>query len=245
MSDTPGIESTRAVDHESQHDVSSAPHATLDALKVDGVRMSEQVNALNDTIDLLIKDIQETGSKKFKCKEYPLDNNFVTRTKTIVRGIKDVFKDLEIYTDRHLEYLQDHHRTKFFDKTQVLLMQMATSADETKYQVLIYSVINMVERLVSLLNLFFDCSAEWAENDHMKDEMKQNIYLFLDLIEHQASYIVTLDLFFKKYSSDGSMKKVGDWLSKAGMDARKEKMKKLHKKFAPDDKQSGVGCVIS
>lgn len=224
---------------------SSPAHATLDELKTDGARLSERVNDLNDIIDTLVKDIEDAGNKKFKCKEYPSDDSFATRTQAIVRSAKDVFKDLEVYTDRHLDYVQKHHRTRFFDKTQVLLMQMATSTDDTKYKVLIYSVINMVERVITLLNLFYDCSVEWVGNDHMKDEIKQNIYLFLDLIEHQASYIVTLGVFFKKYAVDGSLNKVTAWTSKAGTDGRREKMKLLHKKFSPQTKEGSVGCVIS
>lgn len=222
-----------------------SPNDTLKELKTDGVALSDRVNSLNDTIDTLINDMQNTTNKKFKCKEYPSDDDSATRIKTIIRGVKDVFKDLEVYTDRHLEYVQKHKHAKFFDKTQVLLMQMATSTDDTKYQVLIYSIVNMVERMITLLNLFYDCSVEWSENEHLDEKIKQNIYLLLDLIEHQASYIVTLDVFFKKYAVDGNIHRVTEWMSKAGIDSRREKMKKLHKKFAPESKDNSVGCVIS
>ena len=219
---------------------------TLDILKQDSVQLGVQVTNLNVAIEALINDmLLKPPSKKFKCKEYPLDNSYTTRTKTIIRDVKNIFREIEVYTDQHLEYVQRHNKVKFFDKTHVLLMTMATSADETNYKGLIYQTILMVEHLITLLNLFYECSMEWSENDHMQDDMKQNIYLFLDLIEHQASYIMTLDIFFKKYSPDGTLKEVSNWMSKAGTDARKEKMKKMHKKLSPEATQTGVGCVIS
>jgi hypothetical protein len=61
----------------------------------------------------------------------------------------------------------------------------------------------LVEKLLDLFIVMYQCSMAWSKTDHNLGEKElKDLFTLLDSIEHHASYLLTLENFFVKYTNE-------------------------------------------
>ncbi len=212
-------------------------------MKKDRSVLSESGNIINSRFD----DINEKvlfitnmihNSGENKCSKIKDADTLLNNIKSLVIEIKDVMISFNEFTFKHLDYIKKYYKA---DVVNTSLLNVSLNKKDNNYPDRVASFISMSNHFVSLASLVFKCSDSWFSDQEMSMETKRNIYTFLDYFQHHISYIITLELYFKKYSINPDMNNVINWNKES--ETRKRQTDKYLLMLSP--KKSNNACVIS
>lgn len=225
-------------------------------------KMLLKINSILDKINILEQQYKVKGdgspTPQAKCTHYDpamIKRGEEVNIRDVIDEVKTLCYEFEIYTNKYLESEQTFQ--KYFDPAFLkaissgpheILLKIIKSIPSGGYSNNVFAMLNLVDKLITLLTQFFDCSQEWIQGRMYPDEEK-NLFMFLDLLDHHATYLITLDMFFKNYSESGNIKSAMKWKSKPEIEKRAKLMNTYYNGIVnPESKNkpaASSSCVIS
>lgn len=192
-------------------------------------QMSKEINErIDDTVRKIVQlqfDINTPDKVGIqKCSNFSSkERNFIVDTNSVVVTTRYIFERFEKYTTLRLDSIQSSKRDNFFKNndyyskfeklsddeiraiTVVNLLEMSASNLQLGDFVECFNKLTMlVDNLLDLFENLYSCSSDWGKEGQA---VAKDLYLFLDSLEHHASYIITLYKLYNYYSDKGEENK--------------------------------------
>lgn len=204
-----------------------------------GINLNNLIMHANAKITRIIDAI----SSGEKCNVILDTDKMLDEVQSLVYDIKSITTSFELFTDKHIHIIRKKYKEEMLNSIDSTMLSIVLNVNNNNYKDRLFTYINMINHFVSLSSLIFKCSDSWFGNQEVTMEMKRNIYLYLDFFQHNISFIITQELYYKKYSLDANLNEVQKW----NKDSVNRKLQKeghfaiLNNEY----KKSKTACVIS
>ena len=210
-------------------------------VEVKGVELNNSIMQMN----VIITEMMDVITSGEKCNLI-MEKKQITlldEVQALVREIKSITTSFELLTDKHIQIIRSKYKEEMLSSIDVTMLSIVLNTNNNNYKDRLFAYINMINHFVSLSSLIFKCSDSWFGDDNLSMETKKHIYLYLDYFQHNISYIITQELYFKKYSSDANLNEVLKWNKDS---ANRKLQKESHYAILKNKyKKSKTACVIS